>query len=90
MLTAYRFDSAGNIIEHYPDGDLVNQSTLFSHEPAAPHTLYVWGPNVPLGFLTGKPEDFGKDAQQPEGNSLEERRNIKVPQPYGDEPQIAS
>jgi hypothetical protein len=55
-----RFDASGNIIEHYSDGDLVNQDTPFGREPAAPGTLHVWGPNIPLAFLSGRVEDAGK------------------------------
>lgn len=60
LLTPYRFDSSGNVIEHYSDGDLVNKDTPLSREKAAFESLYVWGPNVPLGFVTGKVEDAGK------------------------------
>ncbi|KAF9890428.1 hypothetical protein FE257_005833 [Aspergillus nanangensis] len=50
----YWFDASGNIIEHYSDGDLVNQHTPVSKEPAGPQSLYVWGPNLPLAFISGK------------------------------------
>ncbi|KAL3481709.1 Glyoxalase/Bleomycin resistance protein/Dihydroxybiphenyl dioxygenase [Aspergillus californicus] len=56
----YWFDAAGNIIEHYSDGDLVNEDTDLGREPAAPDSLYIWGPNVPLGFVTRELEDAGK------------------------------
>ncbi|KAF2186229.1 oxidoreductase [Zopfia rhizophila CBS 207.26] len=56
----YWFDGAGNILEHYSDGDEVNQETPFSREPEAPDSLYIWGPNIPLGFVTGRIEDAGK------------------------------
>lgn len=29
-------------------------------EAATPNTLFVWGPNIPLGFATGRIEDAGK------------------------------
>ncbi|KAJ5812012.1 hypothetical protein N7474_008313, partial [Penicillium riverlandense] len=53
----YWFDASGNIIEHYSDGDLVNEDSPVSKEPAGPQSLYVWGPNVPLAFVSGKVED---------------------------------
>lgn len=55
-----RFDASGNILEHYSDGDLVNHDTPFGREPQAPDSLAVWGPNLPLGFVTGRVEDAGK------------------------------
>ena len=58
-LTIRRFDASGNIVEHYSDGDLVNEDTLEKREPAAPNSLFIWGPNVPLGFMTGRIEDAG-------------------------------
>jgi hypothetical protein len=57
-----RFDSSGNIVEHYSDGDLVNSKTGYGREIAAPDTIAVWGPNVTLAFLTTKMEDIGKGA----------------------------
>ncbi|KAI9774082.1 MAG: hypothetical protein M1840_005175 [Geoglossum simile] len=56
----YWFDCSGNILEHYSDGDLVNSETPTSREAAAPDTIHIWGPNVPLAFLTGKVEDVGR------------------------------
>ncbi|KAK5057618.1 hypothetical protein LTR84_011618 [Exophiala bonariae] len=61
----YWFDGSGNIVEHYSDGDLVNEDTPFTREAAAADTLHIWGPNIPLGFLTGRIEDAGKEAPQP-------------------------
>jgi hypothetical protein len=52
-----RFDASGNVIEHYSDGDLVNCKTEVTRSPASPESLYIWGPNVPLAFITGKVED---------------------------------
>lgn len=52
-------------MEHYSDGDLVNQDTPFGREAAAPDTLHVWGPNIPLAFVTGKIEDAGKPLGAP-------------------------
>jgi hypothetical protein len=60
-----RFDASGNIVEHYSDGDLVNKHTKVTREAASPQSLFVWGPNVPLGFLTGKVEDAGKPMPVP-------------------------
>lgn len=53
------------MVEHYSDGDLVNEDTPVGREAAAPNTLYVWGPNLPLGFLTGRIEDAGKPMPAP-------------------------
>ncbi|OAP58468.1 hypothetical protein AYL99_07558 [Fonsecaea erecta] len=61
----YWFDGSGFIVEHYSDGDLVNEDTPFSREPAAPDTLHVWGPNIPLAFLSAKMEDSGKELPVP-------------------------
>jgi hypothetical protein len=55
-----RFDSSGNIVEHYCDGDMVNENTPVEREPQSPHSMYIWGPDVPLAFITGKVEDVGK------------------------------
>lgn len=46
----YWFDPSSFIVEHYADGDLVNQHTPISHEQAGPHTLAIWGPPVPKVF----------------------------------------
>lgn len=63
-----RFDASGNILEHYSDGDLVNDQTPFGRAPEAPNSLYIWGPNVPLGFVTGQIEDAGKPFVPPKVN----------------------
>jgi hypothetical protein len=47
-------------VEHYSDSDQVNCHTPFGREPAAPSSLYIWGPNIPLGFVSGRVEDAGK------------------------------
>jgi len=47
----YWWDVAGNMIEHYADGDLVNEETPVSYGPAGDESLAVWGPEVPAGFL---------------------------------------
>ncbi|PMD28975.1 Glyoxalase/Bleomycin resistance protein/Dihydroxybiphenyl dioxygenase [Hyaloscypha variabilis F] len=61
----YWFDASGNVVEHYSDGDLVNKDTPFQREPAGPNSLYIWGPNLPLAFLSGKLEDVGIVAKAP-------------------------
>lgn len=60
-----RFDGSGNVVEHYSDGDHVNEDTPLGREAAAPNTLYIWGPNIPLGFVTGRVEDAGKPFPMP-------------------------
>lgn len=49
-LYDYRFDTSDFILEHYADGDLVNNKTPISNEEAGPQTLSVWGPPVPEVF----------------------------------------
>ncbi|THX22568.1 hypothetical protein D6C90_05068 [Aureobasidium pullulans] len=46
----YWFDTSGFIVEHYADGDLVNNASEISHEQAGPQALSVWGPPVPPVF----------------------------------------
>lgn len=60
-----RFDASGNVVEHYSDGDLVNQDSPFERQPAGPESLYVWGPNIPLSFMSGKLGDVGKTLVAP-------------------------
>jgi hypothetical protein len=60
-----RFDTSGNILEHYSDGDVVNKDTPYTRSPEAPDSLYIWGPNLPLGFVTGNPDDANKEAGPP-------------------------
>lgn len=60
-----RFDASGYILEHYSDGDLVNENTPWDRVPESPNSLYIWGPNLPLGFVTGKIEDAGKPLPMP-------------------------
>jgi hypothetical protein len=60
-----RFDASGNVVEHYSDGDLVNCDTPWERCPEAPHSLYIWGPNIPLAFVTGKVSDAGKALELP-------------------------
>ena len=46
----YWFDPSQFIVEHYADGDLVNNKTPVGHEQAGPGALSVWGPPVPAVF----------------------------------------
>lgn len=43
----------------------MNEDTPFGREAAAADTLHVWGPNVPLAFLSGRIEDAGKEMPVP-------------------------
>jgi hypothetical protein len=43
----------------------VNEDSPFQKEPAGPNSLYIWGPNLPLAFLSGKMEDVGKLVKAP-------------------------
>ncbi|KAI6835296.1 hypothetical protein KC340_g5537 [Hortaea werneckii] len=47
----YWWDTTGNMIEHYADGDLVNQDTPVGWGMAGDESLAVWGPEVPKWFL---------------------------------------
>ncbi|CAK4030600.1 Hypothetical predicted protein [Lecanosticta acicola] len=47
----YWWDTTGNMIEHYADGDLVNQDTPVGWAMAGDESLAVWGPEVPSWFL---------------------------------------
>ncbi|KAJ5082898.1 hypothetical protein N7532_011941 [Penicillium argentinense] len=47
----YWWDTTGNTIEHYADGDLVNDQTPIGYGPAGDESLAVWGPEVPAWFL---------------------------------------
>ncbi|RHZ54842.1 trihydroxytoluene oxygenase [Aspergillus thermomutatus] len=47
----YWWDTTGNMIEHYADGDLVNEETPIGYGPAGDESLAVWGPEVPRSFL---------------------------------------
>ncbi|KAJ5723805.1 hypothetical protein N7488_001840 [Penicillium malachiteum] len=53
----YWFDASGNILEHYSDGDLVNEDTEVLRNPECPESLFFWGPNIPLAFITGNVKD---------------------------------
>ncbi|KAI1609052.1 trihydroxytoluene oxygenase [Exophiala viscosa] len=47
----YWWDVNGFMVEHYADGDLVNEDTPVGYGPAANEGLAVWGPEVPGAFL---------------------------------------
>ncbi|KAF4164615.1 hypothetical protein CNMCM6936_008899 [Aspergillus lentulus] len=51
QLFDYWWDTTGNMIEHYADGDLVNEETPVGYGPAGDESLAVWGPEVPKWFL---------------------------------------
>ncbi|KAH6660541.1 trihydroxytoluene oxygenase [Truncatella angustata] len=47
----YWWDTTGNMVEHYADGDLINIDTPIGYGPAGDESLAVWGPEVPKTFL---------------------------------------
>ncbi|CAO3667046.1 unnamed protein product [Umbelopsis vinacea] len=47
----YWWDTTGNMIEHYADGDLVNNQTPINNCPTGHESLAVWGPELPQVFL---------------------------------------
>ncbi|MEN0107722.1 MAG: VOC family protein [Pseudomonas sp.] len=47
----YWLDPQGNKIEHWTDGDLVNDSTPVTHEPLSPDALAQWAPPLNPEFL---------------------------------------
>ncbi|KAE8361869.1 Glyoxalase/Bleomycin resistance protein/Dihydroxybiphenyl dioxygenase [Aspergillus caelatus] len=47
----YWWDISGNMVEHYADGDLVNNETPIGYMPAGEDTLAIWGPKVPRNFM---------------------------------------
>ncbi|KAK4551613.1 hypothetical protein LTR86_011037 [Recurvomyces mirabilis] len=47
----YWWDTSGNMIEHYTDGDLVTIETPVTWGSAGDESLAVWGPKVPESFL---------------------------------------
>jgi catechol 2,3-dioxygenase-like lactoylglutathione lyase family enzyme len=47
----YWRDPFGNKIEHWTDGDLVNEETPVSHAPLSPDALAQWAPPLPADFL---------------------------------------
>ena len=46
-----RWDTSKFMVEHYADGDLVNEDTAVGYGPAGHEGLAVWGPDVPTEFL---------------------------------------
>ncbi|KAL3447765.1 hypothetical protein BJX65DRAFT_295578 [Aspergillus insuetus] len=48
----YWWDTTGNTIEHYADGDLVNNKTPIGYGPAGDESLAVWGLRYQLGFCS--------------------------------------
>lgn len=54
----YWFDNDNFVVEHYADGDMVNCNNPPQRIPAGPGSIAIWGPKVPLGFMTRKPEDM--------------------------------
>lgn len=51
QLFDYWWDTAGNMVEHYADGDLINDKTPIGRSPATHESLAVWGPSCPVDFL---------------------------------------
>ncbi|KAE8374196.1 Glyoxalase/Bleomycin resistance protein/Dihydroxybiphenyl dioxygenase [Aspergillus bertholletiae] len=47
----YWWDTSGNMVEHYADGDLVNEQTPIGYGLAGDESLAVWGPELPPWFL---------------------------------------
>ncbi|GFG20579.1 hypothetical protein IFM5058_10683 [Aspergillus udagawae] len=49
----YWWDTTGNMIEHYADGDIVNEKTPTGYRPAGDESLAIWGPGpeIPAWFL---------------------------------------
>ncbi|OCK79785.1 Glyoxalase/Bleomycin resistance protein/Dihydroxybiphenyl dioxygenase [Lepidopterella palustris CBS 459.81] len=47
----YWYDTSGFILEHYVDGDQVNKHSETKISQASLDGLYVWGPDLPDGFL---------------------------------------
>ncbi|CAH0017106.1 unnamed protein product [Clonostachys rhizophaga] len=47
----YWWDTTGNMVEHYADGDVINSETPIGYGPAGDESLAVWGPDVPKTFL---------------------------------------
>lgn len=51
QLFDYWWDVSGNMVEHYADGDVVNEDTPVGWGPAGHEGLAVWGPECPGWFL---------------------------------------
>ena len=54
---AARFDASGFIVEHYSDGDLVNNQTKPTRQKLAPDTMASWGPKITRAMMTKRIED---------------------------------
>ncbi|KAK3182232.1 hypothetical protein K4F52_006409 [Lecanicillium sp. MT-2017a] len=48
----YWWDTTGNMVEHYADGDLVTRDTPIAYVQAGLKSLAVWGPELPPAFLS--------------------------------------
>ncbi|MGF6637926.1 catechol 2,3-dioxygenase-like lactoylglutathione lyase family enzyme [Paraburkholderia sp. MM5496-R1] len=48
----YWRDPFGNKVEHWTDGDIVNESTPVGHEALSPDALAQWAPPLPPDFLS--------------------------------------
>jgi hypothetical protein len=51
VLTSCRWDTSKFILEHYVDGDLVDDTTPIGRSEAGPDNLHIWGPPLPPTFL---------------------------------------
>lgn len=47
----YWWDTTGNMVEHYADGDLVNDKSPVAYVEAGSESLAIWGPEVPPTFM---------------------------------------
>lgn len=47
----YWWDTSGNMVEHYADGDQVNRDTPIGWSSAADEALAIWGPELPKWFM---------------------------------------
>lgn len=47
----YWWDPSRFMMEHYTDGDLVDERSETHREPAGPDGLHIWGPPLPATFL---------------------------------------
>jgi len=48
----YWFDASRFILEHYVDGDLLDNTYPTQKSAASPDGIHVWGPDLPAGFLS--------------------------------------
>ncbi|WP_347906044.1 VOC family protein [Pseudomonas purpurea] len=49
----YWSDPSGNLIEHFTDGDLCNESTPTQYTASCDSSLYQWGPQMTLEYFLG-------------------------------------